>query len=170
MPLIKDGRIVEDPWVAVGPGDGMPDGEAILVPLAVWRESRDTLLRRNARLGVRLNSDEPPELIADDIGRLDLIALEFPTFRDGRPYSHARVLRERYGYVGELRAVGNVLRDQLPFMHRCGFDAYEVSDPKALDGWRRTLSEISVVYQPAPDRVPTATELRRRASNVSPIY
>jgi uncharacterized protein (DUF934 family) len=89
-----------------------------------------------------------------------VIALEFPKFGDGRAYSYARLLRERYGFRGELRAVGNVLRDQALFMLRCGFDAFEVTEGTPIEGWREALGEISVVYQPTADGRPVAHGLR----------
>jgi uncharacterized protein (DUF934 family) len=163
MPLIKDGKIVQDPWTEAAAGGPLPEVDALLVPYEVWKEERETLMKRNGRLGVRLAADQPPQLIAGDLDRLDLVALEFPTFRDGRAYSYARLLRERYGYKKELRAVGNVLRDQFLFMHRCGIDAYAVADEKAAADWTRALKEISVVYQPATDRRRSIPALRHRA-------
>jgi len=162
MPLIKDGKIARDPWTRVAADAPLPDDEALLVPYAVWKEHRVALMARNGRLGVLLAADQPPQLIADDLDRLDLVALEFPTFKDGRAYSYARLLRERYGYDKELRAVGHVLRDQFSFMHRCGFDAYECADAKAADGWATALSEISQVYQSATDRRRTIGALRHK--------
>ena len=121
---------------------------------------RDTLVGRNGALGVYLAADETPDVLAPDLSRLALICLEFPKFTDGRAYSHARKLRERHGFTGELRATGNVLRDQFQFMHRCGFDAYDVdasSDPSA---WLRAVAEISVAYQAAGDRRATIQDQR----------
>lgn len=159
MPLIKKGAVVADAWTAVADDQPLPSGP-IVVSLERWRRDRDTLIGRNSGLGVRLASHEPAQAIAADLPRLDLVALEFPTFRDGRAYSTARLLRERYGFAGEVRAVGNVLRDQFLFMHRCGFDAFAVEDDAAA-AWNAALAEISVVYQAAADdRVPAA---RRRA-------
>ncbi|MHA1154101.1 MAG: DUF934 domain-containing protein, partial [Alphaproteobacteria bacterium] len=94
--------------------------------------------------------------------RFQVIALEFPSFGDGRAYSYARLLRERHGYRGELRAVGNVLRDQALFMRRCGFDAFEVAEGTAVAGWREALGEISVFYQPTEDGRPAAPGLRNQ--------
>lgn len=162
MPLVKDGAEVPDRWLFVADDEPLPETGAVVVPLARWLAERDALVARADPVGVRLASHERAEVIAGDVGRLGLIALEFPVFRDGRAYSTARLLRERYGYRGELRAVGNVLRDQLLFMHRCGFDAFELADPEALATYRAALAEISVVYQAAGDgRVP-ASRLRRR--------
>ena len=162
MPLLRDGAPVDDPWVTVDDGTALPlDGPAI-VSLERWQAHRDELLGRNAPLGIRLKSDQPPALIADDLDRFAVVALEFPVFRDGRAYSYARLLRERYGYRGEVRAVGEVLRDQFLFMLRCGFDAVEVKDEIAAGQWREAVSEISVVYQPAADSRTPAWTLRHR--------
>lgn len=162
MPLIKNGEIAQDPWIEATPDAPLPEVDALLVPYAVWKEHREALMKRNGKLGVRLAADQPPQLVAGDLDRLDLVALEFPTFRDGRAYSYARLLRERYGYRKELRAVGNVLRDQFLFMHRCGFDAYDVADEKLAAEWSRALAEISVSYQPSSDRRRPISALRRR--------
>lgn len=155
MALIKAGRSLPDPWLAPGDGEPLPEGGPVIVSLARFRAEREALLARAQPLGVRLKSAESPALVADDLGRLQLVALEFPKFTDGRAYSYARLLRERYGFAGEVRAVGNVLRDQLLFMHRCGFDAFEIADAKAAERWRQALSEITLAYQPAVDRRPS---------------
>ena len=89
-------------------------------------------------------------MIAADLDNIAVVALEFPVYRNGRAYSYARLLRERYGFKGELRAVGNVLRDQFQFMIRCGFDALEV-DERAAAGWQAATSAFSAWYQPAAD-------------------
>ena len=160
MPLVKDGTVVDDPWVAVDDEDPLPDAAPVIVSLGRWERERDGLRRRDAPLGIRLESDEPPERIAGDVHRLSLIALEFPKFTDGRAYSHARLLRERYRYAGELRAVGNVLRDQFLFMKRCGFDAFEVDREEAVTGWSQAMTEIDVMYQPAADHRSSVLSLR----------
>jgi len=160
MALIKDGRLAEDPWIAVEDGGPLPLAARVIVSLARWQDRREELLARKAPLGIRLASDQPPELIAEDLEHFDLVALEFPKFTDGRAYSYGRLLRERYGFTGELRAVGNVLRDQFFFMRRCGFDAFEVADAAALDGWHAAAREITVRYQPSADRRPWAAAQR----------
>lgn len=160
MPLIKDGALIEDPWTRIADETPLPDGP-VIVTLARWQAERDHLQGRNGPLGILLASSETPEAIADDLGRFDLVCLDFPKFQDGRAYSHARKLRQRFGYRGELRAVGNVLRDQFAFMVRCGFDSFEVADARAAAEWTRAMAEISVVYQPAADGRATALEQRR---------
>ncbi len=164
MPLIRDGALADDPWATVDDESELPMEGPAIVSLERWQAHRDELLGRNAPLGIRLKSDQPPALIADDLDRFAVVALEFPVFRDGRAYSYARLLRERYGYRGEVRAVGEVLRDQFLFMVRCGFDALEVRDEKAVEQWRKAVSEISVVYQPAADSQTPVWALRHRRS------
>ncbi len=162
MPLLKDGRLLDDPWVALGEDEPAPESGAIIVSLDRWQTERETLLNRNEPLGIRLASDQPPALIEQDLGQLTLVALEFPVFADGRAYSYARLLRERFAFTGEIRAVGNILRDQFLFLARCGFDAFEVRDENAVEGWLAAMSEFSVFYQPASDRRMTALALRHQ--------
>jgi len=158
MALISNGRLTDDPWVTVADNEALPASGSVIVSLDRWKAEREALLARGGLLGVRLASSQLASEIAADLAHIDLVALEFPTFRDGRAYSTARLLRERYGYAGELRAIGNVLRDQFMFMHRCGFDAFEVADERQVEAWRKAMDEISVWYQPATDgRVPATT-------------
>lgn len=162
MPLIKNESRVEDPWTVVEAIEDLPPEGPVIVPLELWREHRESMLKRGGGLGVRLTPGQPPEEIAGDLPRLQLVALEFPKFTDGRPYSYARLLRERYRFEGELRAVGHVLRDQALFMVRCGFDAFEVADEATVEAWREALRRISVVYQRAGDNRLPVPWLRRR--------
>jgi len=151
MPLIKEGAVAKERWRRLADDEPLPDDGAVLVSLERWQRDERALLAHAGPLGVRLKAGQHPEAIAAHVGRLALVALEFPKFTDGRAYSYARLLRERYGYKGELRAVGQVLRDQLLFMHRCGFDAYEIARADAAEAWRKALAEISVFYQPMGD-------------------
>jgi uncharacterized protein (DUF934 family) len=160
MALIKDGRLVEDLFVDVSRADMLPDTGAVLVGLEQWQAQRGGLLARGTPLGVRLRSDQPPELIAADVAHFALVALEFPKFRDGRAYSYARLLRERYGFGGELRAVGDVLLEQLFFMLRTGFNAFEIQGDDPLGAYRTALGDFSVWYQPTADGRETAMQLR----------
>ncbi len=151
MALLKHGRITEDLWSHLADQEAIALDQLPIVTLARWQAERESLIGRNRPLGIRLESDQAISLIATDLRYFDLVALAFPTFADGRAYSNARLLRERYGYRGELRAVGNVLRDQMPFMLRCGFDAFEVANEAAAASWSEAINEISVCYQPAAD-------------------
>lgn len=163
MPLIKNGRLVDDPWLWVADASPIPASGAVAVSLARWNTEQQALLARREPLGVRLASHEMANDLAEHLPRLSLIALEFPTFRDGRAYSTARLVRERYGYKGELRAVGNVLRDQFLFMVRCGFDAFEVATEQEAAAWQKSINEFSVWYQAAADNRVPAARLRRLA-------
>ncbi|HEY8520827.1 MAG TPA: DUF934 domain-containing protein [Gammaproteobacteria bacterium] len=159
--LVKDGRLVDDPFVDASGAESIPADGPVIVSLEQWQAGRDALIARGTPLGIRLRSDQHPEAIANDVERFAVIALEFPKFRDGRAYSYARLLRERYGYRGELRAVGDVLMEQLHFMLRVGFDAFEIKEPDPLAAYRTALAEFSVWYQPTGDGRPTAMQLRR---------
>lgn len=151
MPLIKNDLIVEDAWVFLADDDELPATGQVVVSLERWQTTAMDLLASGLTLGVRLGAGQRAEEIADSIDAFSLIALEFPKFTDGRPYSTARLLRERYGYFGELRAVGDVLRDQLFFMQRCGFDSFDVAEAIDLGAWLTATREIRHVYQPTYD-------------------
>lgn len=158
--LVKDGRLYDDPFVDASQAAELPASGAVLVSLEQWQAHRDALLARGTPLGIKLASDQSPEAIADDVSRFALIALEFPKFRDGRAYSYARLLRERYGYGGELRAVGDVLMEQLHFMLRVGFDCFEIREPDPVKVYETALADFSVWYQPTGDGRRTAMQLR----------
>jgi uncharacterized protein (DUF934 family) len=161
MSLIKAGKVVEDTFFDASGAETIPPSGAVIVSLEQWRAQRDALLARGAPLGLRLHSDQSPELVADDVPRFALIALEFPKFRDGRAYSYARLLRERYGFEGELRAVGDVLMEQLLFMLRTGFDAFDLQQsPDPVAAFQTAMSDFSVWYQPTADGRKTALQLR----------
>jgi len=160
MALLKNNAVVEDPFTDVSGQETIPAQGAVLVDLDQWREGRKQLLKRTDPVGVRLKSDQPPELIADDLESLALVALEFPVFRDGRAYSYARLLREQYRFGGELRAVGDVLLEQLHFMERTGFDAFEVQSDDPLGDMQIASADFDVWYQPAADGRKSALQLR----------
>ena len=162
MPLITVDGFREDTFVALGDDAPLPDG-AVLVSLARFQKERDTLIARNAPIGVRLKPDQSPELLGEDVHRLSLVVLEFPKFRDGRAFSWARLLRTRLGFKGEVRAVGDFLYDQIAYQRRVGFDAWEVSDSFAPDDLHRALNEIGNVYQPSADGRKTIRQLRASA-------
>ena len=149
MPIIRNRAIVDDDFVHVPDGAELPDGKPI-VTLARYVAARDELLARYATLGVRVPSDKLPTDIPD-LTKLALIAIEFPKFTDGRGYSIARQLRDRYKFTGELRAVGWVLRDQLFYMERCGFNAFELKAGKPLDSALEAFGEFPMTYQAAAD-------------------
>jgi uncharacterized protein (DUF934 family) len=161
MPLIKGGRFVTDPWRHLADDEAVPtDVPRVTISWARWLKERDALAALPAELGLRFPNDLAVAKIADDLCRFTLIVLNFPKFTDGRAYSQARLLRGRYRFAGELRADGEVLRDQLLFMRRVGFDAFAVSERAHFENWLHAFREIDVFYQPAEDR--QISRLRRR--------
>ncbi len=151
--IIKNTAIVEDSWVVVSDNEitsvsNLPEGD-LIVPLAVWQTLSSELTGRN--IGVWLNSDEVPESIGDVCKELPVIAINFPVFSDGRGYSYAQLLRSQYGYEGELRAIGDVLLDQLFYLKRSGFDSFAMREDQKLDEAVSHLSDISETYQAAID-------------------
>jgi uncharacterized protein (DUF934 family) len=160
MALLKHGALQPNEWLTIADNEDLPDGKPVVLSLDRWNKERDALLGRNAPIGLRLRSDQSPVLIAEDLERFPLIVLEFPKFTDGRAYSYARILRERLGYRGEIRATGQVLRDQYLFMTRCGIDSVEIADESKVSGYLEALGEFSVWYQPAADQRPTVRARR----------
>ena len=162
MPLIKDGKFVEDPFFFVPDGKAYPDEKGVIVTLARFQGERDNLFAHRNLVGVRLASNENPTVLKSDLHRLATVVLEFPKFRDGRAFSWARMLRTRFGYKGEIRATGDFLLDQLAFMARTGIDAFEVRQDVTLEQFHHAITEISHPYQSAADGKKTIRELRAR--------
>ncbi|HEX3114590.1 MAG TPA: DUF934 domain-containing protein [Bradyrhizobium sp.] len=160
MPLVKNGRITGDEFVHVADDAEIPGDGAILVSAARLLEDPEGLLRRLGRTGVIWPNNRDVDDLVPRLGRLAVVALVFPTFRDGRAYSQARLLRERYFYRGELRATGQVLRDQFMFMLRAGFDSFEVKKPGDAEAFANTVKRYSVFYQPTGDGRITALHRR----------
>lgn len=155
MLLDKTGSVVADEWRPLADDEAAPEGEAVTVSLKRWERDHNALKGRGAKLGLRLPNTANPVALNGEVHRFALIALEFPRFNDGRAYSQARLLRSRLGYKGELRATGNVLRDQLLFMRRAGFDSFEVDGARALaEDWAKAFGEFDVFYQPSADSRP----------------
>ena len=156
MKIIRKRTIVEDDWSHLADDASIPEDGNILVPLERWRNDREALLSRSGKLGVILPNTTDPAELAEDLGNFAVVAIDFPIYRDGRGFSIGRLVRDRLGFRGEVRAVGNVLRDQLVFMERCGFDAYELQEGKDLENALEGFTDLSVTYQDAiqPRSVP----------------
>lgn len=153
-------RVVQDACAHLGDDDAMPLAGPVTVSWSRWRAEREALAARG-KVGVRLPNDIEPGEAAPLLDGAALVTIDFPNFKDGRGYSLARLLRERHGYVGELRAVGDVLRDQLRAMRRCGFDAFEMKPGKDPHDGLAAFTEFDESYQPAADE---ALPLWRRVS------
>jgi len=148
MPLIKNGAETEDTWTFVETGAEVPSSGCVTVALEKLSEESSTLLARNQQIGVRLSPSDDPHDLTPFLDRISLIEIDFPKYTDGRGYSQAQLLRRRLGYVGELRAVGHVLRDQILYMNRSGFDAYSTTRAD-LPSFLEAMGEFSSFYQPA---------------------
>lgn len=168
--LIKDRNVVADPWLRLELGaDGslpaVPPAGDIIVPLALWQGRREELLARPGRLGVWLKSDDEPYAIAGDLCLFGVVAVDFPKFGDGRGYSTARLLRERYGWKGELRAVGDIFRDQLFYLSSCGFNAFVLRAGEDPQEALAAFGDFSEAYASSVER---PLPLFRRRSSGSP--
>jgi|SRR5690606_33694746 len=172
--LIKDGAVAVDGWqflseeslneeslseesLAASPDakkgaiDSLPAGK-VIVPIALWLEHREALRQRLPDIAVWLQGHEDPEPLAADTGELPLIAVNFPVFSDGRGFSTGRLLRERYGFGGELRATGYYLREQLCYLRRCGFNAFSLDDRYDPQAALSSLEDFSEYYQSSFDQ------------------
>jgi len=166
--IIKNRQVVSDDWAVLKLAEGENAADVpvpatrVIVPLAVWQAQQATLTGR-ADIGVWLAASDRPEALKDDLDKLQLIAVDFPKFTDGRGYSIAFNLRSRMGYQGELRAIGDVLRDQLFYMHRVGFDAFATREDRNIHDALKGLTDFSESYQTSWDQ---KTPLFKRAARL----
>lgn len=152
--IIKNTAIIEDQWTLLDADvelNAALNTQQPIVPLALWQAHKEQLKAINP-IGIWLEAEQEIESLLDDLEQFTVIALNFPVFTDGRHFSSARLLRERYAYSGEIRAIGDVLRDQLFFMQRCGFDAYALRSDRCPIDALKSLTELSVSYQAAYDQ------------------
>jgi uncharacterized protein (DUF934 family) len=166
MRLVRAGRIVADRYQRVLDDAPIPDGVPVIVPAARFLADVAEFARRDAPTGALWPNNRRISELAPHLDQLALVALVFPSFKDGRAYSQARQLREQYGFRGELRATGNILRDQFLFLVRAGFDSFEVVKDADAAVFAESVTRFSVFYQPAGDRHTPA--LRARLQHPSP--
>lgn len=166
--IIKNAQVMDDVREVFRLTDGedaasvaLPETSALL-PLAVWLARQEEILARTPAPGIWLDVADDPAQIANDLSKFAVIGVNFPKFTDGRCYSTARLLRERYGYTGEVRAIGEVLQDQLFYMKRCGIDAFAVRADKDIDKALAGLNTFSETYQASFDQPQPL--FRRRAA------
>lgn len=162
MRIIKDKQVMDDEWQLIKEIDelaALPEGKVIL-PFPYWKDNKTALLQQNPAQAVWIDGAIETASLADDLSHFDLIALDFPAFKDGRSYSHARLLRQRYDYEGELRAIGDVLRDQLFYMLRCGFDSFQLREDKDAEEALKGFEDFTIRYQAAADDAVPIYKLR----------
>jgi uncharacterized protein (DUF934 family) len=156
MALIKDRKLARDPWRLLNPSEGtlpsIPATGKVIVPLAAWQAWREELVSREDGLGVWLSGSDEPALIGGDLRHFHVVAVHFASFTDGRGYSTGRLLRERFGWRGELRAIGDVQRDQLLYLARCGFDAFDLRQGEDAEAALAAFDDFSEAYQASVDQ------------------
>jgi len=167
MPLVENGKLVDDRYVRVDDDAPLPERVPVLVSAKRFLAEAGTLARRDGSLGVIWPNDRRVVELKPWLGHLALIALEFPKFRDGRAYSQARQLREILGFRGTLRATGDVLRDQFSFLVRAGFDSFAVKKPADATAFAASVGRYSVFYQPGADGRVSALRRRLRATDAA---
>ena len=149
--LIKNGALADNPWVIVPREESVDDALArpqdhLLVPVQMWLDHYEPLTQSGKRIAAWLDADQHPEMICAKVNEFELIALNFPKFSDGRAFSYAVALRKHYGYKGELRAIGDVLRDPLFYMKRCGFDSFDLADEVKVEDALRAFHDFKTTY------------------------
>jgi uncharacterized protein (DUF934 family) len=155
--IIKQREVVADAWKYA---EEDAAASAVIVPLARFQQERDRWLAAGNKLGVRLGPADAVEGIAADLSRISLVALEFGGLAEGRGYTHAQLLRSRYHFKGEIRAVGKIQRDQVFYMARCGFDSFEFPEGTDLNVALTAFNDFTIAYQPSADQ---GVELTKRA-------
>jgi uncharacterized protein (DUF934 family) len=151
--IINNGKLVDNHWHTVGKdATSIPAGTQLILPVALWLQEIETVKARND-IAVWFDSEDlPTQAMADNLQKLPLVAVNFPVFTDGRGFSIARLLRERCGYAGELRAIGYLLRDQLCFMKRCGFNSFDLPDNIDPAAALASLDDFTEYYQTSVDQ------------------
>ena len=162
MPLLKSGKIVDDVWAFVEDGHELSPGGCVTVSLGRFLSEHEQLLHRNRSIGVRLQVSDDPALLAPFLDQIHLVELQFPKYTDGRAFSQSQLLRRRHGYKGEIRAIGQVLRDQLRLMIRSGIDAMIIDEADAEAVFDFSAHEFSEFYQSASDNPETIFEKRHK--------
>ncbi len=170
MDIILDKAIVVDTWTHVADSAPLPASGNLIVPLAFWSKERVALAQRVGKTGAWLSGNDDPTRLADvrELVKLPVLAVHFSQFVDGRGYSIGRLLRERYAFSGQLRAFGDVLRDQLPYLARCGFNAFLLKQGKSLTDALHAFDDFSDAYQNAADQPAPLYRRRLLGSTVVP--
>ena len=163
MTLIVNGCVVTDHWVRLADEAPLPDGGHVIVSFARWQAEKSIFCGSDLVCGVWLDSHQSSELLCDDLDSLDLVALNFPAFADGRGFTSGRILRERYGFRGQIRATGVFILDQIDLLRRCGFDAFDTEKPEVIRGiMRNAPAQVRVYYQPGQDAQDEIVSVLRR--------
>ena len=151
MQILKNKQVIEDSWKTLSADDAIIDGD-IIVPFSHWQKEKDTFGKHTGKLGVSISSDTNIDDVIANLNSFDLVSMNFPKYTDGTCFSYGFLLRERHKFEGELRATGDVFRDQFAYLERCGFDAIQLDDEQALDVGKKSFDDMSMVYQASADK------------------
>lgn len=149
--VIENGQVVEDTWQRIAKDDAVPTSGNVFVSLETWQAEKDALTSRQDSVGIWVNGEVDFDALVEASKSVSAIALHFDKFADGRSYSHAYLLRTRHGFEGQLRATGDVLRDQMFYYQRVGFDVLDIREDKDIVAAVESLRDFSVKYQPSAD-------------------
>ena len=159
MKILKNRQLVEDTWTTLSAESDLLAGD-VIVPFARWQNDKNSFASHQGKIGIQISSDTNIDEVIENIAHFDLIALNFPKYTDGTCFSYAFLLRERHHFSGELRAVGDIFRDQFAYLERCGIDAIELEDEKALEEGKNSFDDISMAYQSSADKAEPLSRLR----------
>jgi uncharacterized protein (DUF934 family) len=162
--ILSQRKVVDDPWTDLAPGETPSPAAKQIVTLADYLARKEAFTASPENLGLRVPSDTNARALSEHLPRFGLIAVEFPGFKDGRGFTIARLLRIRFGYRGEIRAVGYVMRDWLFYMSRVGFTQFDLAPGKSLEDALASFDDFSVVYQPAEDEALPLWKRRRQTA------
>jgi len=151
MQILKNRQLTEDTWKTLSTDDALTDGD-IIVPFSRWMNEKDAFGSHSGKLGVSISSDTNIDEVVENLSNFDLVSMTFPKYTDGTCFSYGFLLRERHNFKGELRATGDVFRDQFAYLERCGFDAIQLDDETALEIGKKSFDDISMVYQASADK------------------
>jgi len=151
MRILKSRQLVQDTWKTLSADDPLTDGDVIL-PFTRWLNDKDAFVSHNGKVGVLISSDTNINKVIENLSYFDLVALNFPKYTDGTCFSYAFLLRERHKFTGELRAVGDIFRDQFSYLERCGIDAIQLDDENELEIAKKSFEDISINYQHSADK------------------
>ncbi len=151
MQILKNRQLMDDSWKTLSADEALVDGD-IIVPFSRWLADKEIFQAHNGRVGVLISSDANIDEVIENLQYFPLIALNFPKYTDGTCFSYAYLLRERHQFTGELRAVGDIFRDQFAYLERCGFDAIQLTDEDALEIGKQSFDDISITYQTSADK------------------
>ncbi len=159
MKILKNRQVIQDTWRTLSADEALTDGD-LIIPFEQWLSESKALQSHSGKIGVLISSDTNIQRVIENLNHFALVALNFPKYTDGTCFSYAYLLRERHKFSGELRAVGDIFRDQFAYLERCGFDAIQLEDEEALENGKLAFDEIPIHYQSSADKAEPLYRIR----------